>query len=226
MAQPLHDQDGAISGVIVVGLRLSWLRQQLEHVGLPEGTAATIMDRNGIALARTPDGERYVGQALSAENRIMLGDTRVQVRTMTDRDGRPRVVGSSPLSDGPTGLLITVGLDRDGIFAEVTRANDTGLALLIGSAALAVAMTILLGVHMVKRPLDRLLAVAERWRGGDLSTRTGLPQAGSEFGRLADAFDAMAEALAKRERAFHTALESTTDCHRRRVKAQLAAPTA
>jgi HAMP domain-containing protein len=52
----------------------------------------------------------------------------------------------------------------------------------------------LLGTYLIRRPLDRLLDVADRWRTGDLAARTGIPDDGSEFGRLAGAFDSMAMA--------------------------------
>jgi signal transduction histidine kinase/CheY-like chemotaxis protein len=55
-------------------------------------------------------------------------------------------------------------------------------------------MTYLLGTYLIRRPLDRLLDVADRWRTGDLAARTGIPDDGSEFGRLAGAFDSMAAA--------------------------------
>src|SRR3954453_9172153 len=64
---------------------------------------------------------------------------------------------------------------------------------------------------LIRRPFNRLLLVADRWQTGDFAARTGFRMDSSEFGRLGVAFDAMAEALAKREQALHTALESTTD---------------
>ena len=96
-------------------------------------------------------------------------------------------------------------------FAAVTQANRTGLILIVAGGALALAMTALLGTQLIRRPLRRLLDVADRWRTGDLAARTGLRADRSEFGRLAAAFDAMAAALETRERALRTALESTTD---------------
>jgi len=59
MAQPLRNQDGTVTGVVEVALSLTWLRQQIEHLAWPPGTAVTIMDRNGTTLARFPNGERY-----------------------------------------------------------------------------------------------------------------------------------------------------------------------
>ena len=72
-------------------------------------------------------------------------------------------------------------------------------------------MTALLGGRLIRRPLDRLLDVADRWRTGDFTARTGLRPDRSEFGRLAAAFDRMAVAQEARERALRIALESTTD---------------
>jgi nitrogen fixation/metabolism regulation signal transduction histidine kinase len=111
----------------------------------------------------------------------------------------------------PTGLAIIVGLDRDVTFAAITRANRLGVALIIASFLLALLITGLLGMRLIRRPFHRLMAVADRWRTGDLAARSGMHDVQSESGRLGNAFDAMAAAQANREQALRSALESTTD---------------
>ena len=72
-------------------------------------------------------------------------------------------------------------------------------------------MTLWVGSRLIRRPVSRLLNVAEQWRGGDFAARCGQVGGISEFSHLATAFDGMAETLQARERALHAALESTTD---------------
>ncbi|MEA3173656.1 MAG: hypothetical protein QOF42_1067 [Gammaproteobacteria bacterium] len=74
-----------------------------------------------------------------------------------------------------------------------------GLILIVGGFGLALVLTTLIGKFLIHRPLDRLLAVADRWRTGDFVARTGLAGDKSEFGRLAAAFDGMAAAQEARE---------------------------
>ncbi len=211
LARPFRNRDGVVAGVVAVALDIGWLGQQLARLPLPAEAVASIADRNGVILARTPDGARYVGQSIPTADRFSLHGGQIRIAPMTSLDGRQRIAAYSPPDADPSGLRIWVGLDRDIAFAAVTRANRTGMMLIIGGAGLALALTALLGPRLIRRPVNRLLGVADRWRLGDLAARTGLGKDRSEFGRLAAAFDSMAAALAAREHALRTALESTTD---------------
>ena len=201
MAKPFTNGDGAVAGVVVLGLSLEWLGQQLERLALPPGTAAAITDRNGTILARYPDGERLVGTAMPEEWRPTLTEDTVRVREVIGIDGRARIGAYSPPGADPRGLRIGIGLDKDLTFAAVTRANWIGLALIISGVVLALLLTAVVGRRLIHRPLDRLLRTADRWRTGDLAARTGLRDDHSEFGRLAAAFDRMAVAQEAREHA-------------------------
>ena len=211
MAAPLRDQDGKLAGVVELGLDIGWLGQQLALLPLPAQAAASIADANGIILARTPDGAAFVGRPIPAADRYSLEGDAIKVAPMVSLDGRQRIAAYSPPGADPKGLRIWVGLDRDATFATVTQANRAGLLLIIAGGGLALALTALLGDRLIRRPVTRLLAAADRWRTGDLAARTGQRADGSEFARLAAGFDAMAAALQARERALRTALESTTD---------------
>ena len=211
LAKPVRNRDGAVIGVATLALGLDWLGRQLEAVAMPAGTGRAIMDRNGTTLARFPDPQHTVGLPMPAANRFTLEGSGIGIAPITDRDGTRRILGYSPPGADPKGLLVAVGLDQAVSYAAVARANRTGLALILGGAALALLITALLGTQLIRRPVRRLLAAAERWRAGDLTARSGVPADSSEFGRLGAAFDTMATALAARERALSMALESTTD---------------
>jgi PAS domain S-box-containing protein len=210
LARPFKNRDGVVAGVIHVTLDLDWLQSQLKLLALPAGAVASVVDRNGTVLARYPDGKGFVGQPIPAANRFTLDGDKLAVFQMTSQ-GHNLIVGYSPPAVEPKGLLIKVGLDRDITFPGVTQANRTGLMLIIGGGGLGLAITALLGRQLIRRPLDRLLRVADRWRTGDLAARTDLPKNKGEFGRLADAFDRMAAAQEARENALRNTLESTTD---------------
>jgi signal transduction histidine kinase/CheY-like chemotaxis protein len=68
---------------------------------------------------------------------------------------------------------------------------------------LATLIALSLGAFMARRFIDRptqnLLSAAQRWRGGDLRARAEVGDPGSEFGTLAQSFNAMASALQSRE---------------------------
>ena len=128
------------------------------------------------------------------EMRFSLDGSEVKVATLMNSDGRLRVTAYSPLGADPKGLRIAVGLDPDITFASIVQADRKGMTLIVMAAGLALAITYLVGTQLIRRPLDRLLAVADRWRTGELAARTGIPDDGSELGRLAAAFDSMAVA--------------------------------
>ncbi len=212
MAKPFRDSKGKIAGVVVVGLSLNWLGQQLDGLDLPPGAIVSVADRNGTFLAHRPDGARFVGQPLPAEDRFLLDGNQIGIfRMQSLHQGRPIILAYLPPGAETKGVGVGVGLDREITFAAVTQANVTGLLLIIAGGGLALAVTALLGTGLIRRPLDQLLRAADRWRTGDLATRTGFHETRSEFGRMAAAFDAMAAALEAREHTLRTALESTTD---------------
>ena len=211
IAKPFRNRDGVVAGVVAVALDIDWLDRQLGRLALPPDAVASVVDRNGIILARTPDGERYVGQSIPVQDRFSLEGTAVRVAPMASLDGRQRIAAYSPPGADPKGLRIWVGLDRDATLATTMQANRLGLMLIIAGAGLALALTALLGTRLIRRPVNRLLEVADRWRTGDLAARTGLRADRGEFGRLAASFDTVAAALQAREQALRTALESTTD---------------
>ena len=211
VARPFRNRDGVIAGVVEVAIDLDWLQQQLDRLPLPPAATAMIADRNGTILARRPDPASLVGKPILDTNRFMLNGNEIAVATIKARAGNTIFVAYSPPGAAPKGLLVKVSLDRDITFAAMTQANRAGLMLIVAGGVLALLVTTLLGRQLIRRPLNRLLAVADRWRSGDLAARSGLRTDRGEFGRLAAAFDAMAAALEAREHALHTALESTTD---------------
>ena len=216
LARPFRDEAGRPAGVINVALSLDWLGKQLAALGLPPESAVAVSDRNGIVLARYPDGQRYVGQPDTATTRLTARGEHVGVATLNGLDGRRRIIAFSPLGAPPLGLRICVGLDRERAFAAVTDGNRLGLLLILLGAAAGLLVTALLGGRLIARPVERLLAASRRWSEGDLAARTGLRHEGSEFGRLAAGFDAMAEALQTRERDLRT-----TEAELRRLTAEL-----
>ena len=212
MARPFRNSEGVVAGVVMLSLSLDWLGQQLEHLDLPSRSIVTIADRNGTILARRPAQADFVGQPIPQKDRFLLEGNQARVVPMTSPDNfRPVIMAYSPPGADTEGFGVGIALDRETGFAAVTQANRTGLLLIIGGFALALALTALAGNRLIRRPLNRLLDVAERWRAGDLTARTGLGDERSDFGRLAAAFERMAATQEAREHLLHTALESTSD---------------
>jgi two-component system sensor histidine kinase BaeS len=139
------------------------------------------------------------------------------------RDGRGAVVGGGHFGRGPQAgrgaamTAVTRTIDVGGVRAgtaelrfrgDLTRAeallrDNLVRAALIGSAiAVAIALA---GAALVSRrlaePLHRLTRAARQLQSGDLDARVGTASAPGELGELSQAFDGMADALARQERA-------------------------
>jgi diguanylate cyclase (GGDEF)-like protein/PAS domain S-box-containing protein len=127
-------------------------------------------------------------------------------------DGIRQVVGYVPPKAQPgPGFLVAIGLNHEQAYADVDRRGTEALAVSAAVLALALLGAWWFAARFIRRPIARLTGVAERWRQGDLTARARLGSPGSETGRLGQAFDAMAEAVAERERRLRDVLESTTD---------------
>ena len=109
--------------MVEVGLDVHWLGRQLARLALPPGAVATIADRNGIILARTPDGAPGVGQPIPAGDRYSLEGHEIRIAPVTGLDGRLHLEGYSPPGADPQGLRVWIGLDRMASFAAATQAN-------------------------------------------------------------------------------------------------------
>lgn len=194
MAKPITNQNGQVVGVVEVGLDVHWLGRQLARLALPPGAVATIADRNGIILARTPDGAPGVGQPIPAGDRYSLEGHEIRIAPVTGLDGRLHLEGYSPPGADPQGLRVWIGLDRMASFAAATQANRVALMLTIAGAVLAAVIAALLGKRLIRRLHDRLLAGVDRRRTRNIPARAGLSGDPSGFGRRADAFGRTADA--------------------------------
>ena len=218
LARPFVDGEGAVQGVLLIALNLNWLGEQLATLPMPAGTIVTVADRNGTVLARFPAGRGQVGGPLIDAARAVLSAEKVGTGQIVSRDGRPRLTAYSPPTVEPRGLAVFVGLERNAMFAPVAEANRIGFLLVIAGAVLALLITALLGKRLIHRPIGQLLEVADRWRRGDLSARSGIASDPGEFGRLAMAFDSMAAAQEARDRALRA-----SEAEQRRLSSQLEA---
>lgn len=198
MARP-HMVDGKLVGVTVVAFDLRWWTKQLATIALPPGGASSIVDRNGVYLARNPDAAPVTtGDSLPEMNRYMLKGADIGLDYITGFTGTRRIVAWSPPGRRPQGLLLSVGLEVEQSFAAVTESNRSETLLMLAGMVSALIFSIFAARRLIWGPILQRSAAAEGWRGGKLSARTGIPHAGDEFGSLARAFDEMAASLEER----------------------------
>jgi two-component sensor histidine kinase len=163
---------------------------------LTEDETLSVIDRDGIILVRQPDWENHIGRPISHEfwTRLTTATVPFDFEARSPVDGVMRIFGVIPPVLNPGGLAISIGLNRDAAFAPLDDANLREILVIAGGALFAFLLAWLIGLRLVRAPIEGLLETTRRWRGGDLAARTG--QSGStELGQLGEAFDAMADDL-------------------------------
>jgi two-component sensor histidine kinase len=201
-AYPVRDGAGQVTGAVLTGLDLAWLAERLRPLVGPDHAVLSVHDRAITFLARVPDEAGLVGRqppaAVMAASRYA---NQGPIET-TGADGVTRIGAIVTLASGAgqPDLHVAYGLSRDAVFAEMNEATRRGIVLLTLSAVLAVCAAWYGGRRFIRRPMEHLLAAAREWQAGNYEARVALPQTTSEFGRLAAAYQAMADALAVRDR--------------------------
>jgi PAS domain S-box-containing protein len=204
-ALPFHGDDGGLGGVIVASLSLDWLANYIAQRGAPAGAALAVTDRNGTYLARYPDNDRFVGTKIPD---LTIGEhTVVDVISV---DGVERIVGRSALENDSGGLVVSFGLDKTRAFAEMQSRTQFGIFLIVLSTSLVLVLTWLGARRFIHRPLGRLVDAANQWRLGDYARRVNIRER-SEIGRVANAFDTMADALEHHEHELRAAKEKAEE---------------
>ena len=209
LSYPVLDAAGQVQAVVFTTLDLVWLNELAAETSLPKGSGLTVIDRQGLVLARYPDPEKWAGQTVPQAPMVQIMLTRRKEGTAEapDLDGISRLFAFTPLSGGSQtkDVYVNIGIPVKVAFAEVDRLlirNLTGLGLV--TLSVLIAAWIGSDVFILRR-VYALLRGVKRLSAGDLSARTGLPYDQGELGLLAQSFDEMAASLeqrvAERERA-------------------------
>jgi len=192
----------------VAGLGLDWLADYIARKGVPEGAALAITDRNGIYLARYPHNERFVGTKMPGDRYLKMDDRGAV--DILDIDGVERIEGYSALRADSGGLVVSFGIDKAQAFAEIQSRTQRGILLIALSTSLVLVLTGLGARLFIHRPLGQLVDAANQWRLGEFARRVDI-RGNSEFARVANAFNAMADALEHREHELSEAKEKAEE---------------
>jgi PAS domain S-box-containing protein len=201
-AFPALDDQGEVRAVVVLTYRLAALAASLPATPLPDGATISLVDGNGVLLARSPPAPDWIGQRAreAAFARTML-TRREGVEEGAGIDGVLRLHGFAPLL-ASADLFAVVGLPWQAAFREADRLFWQS-AIVTALAFVAAALLALLGGHAwIRRPVAALQRVVGRMEHGDLAARARLERWSSpELHRLAASFNGMASALQARQAA-------------------------
>ncbi len=198
-AYPILSDGGQVQAVLAGSIDLAWLNQFVSKAHLPSGRTVTVIDRNGTVLARHPDLERWVGQAMPEAPIIqtILAQRAEGMAEVPGLDGVRRLYAFIPLigaAQGPD-AYVAVGIPTAVAFAEPNRLLTRNLTALGFVTLLALAVAWIGSEISILHRVRGLLNATGRLAAGDLSVRTEQRYGVGELSQLARAFDQMAESL-------------------------------
>jgi PAS domain-containing protein len=196
LVQPVLAGKGQAPGrrYIFAVMQLGWLNQLAKNSRLPPGSAISVTNRNGDAIARYPDPDKWVGKSRRPVNELDNPDAPEGTRVTNGIDGVKRFYAYAKVP-GKGNLIVNVGVDRDAIMAPANRALWNQL-IALGVVALLAMLAAWFGTDVFLLQQVRILVNATKQLGsGNLGVRSGLSYQSGELGELAKAFDEMAETL-------------------------------
>jgi signal transduction histidine kinase/CheY-like chemotaxis protein len=218
-------------GAIDLGLNLAWLNKHFSMFEHIPGSRITISDRAGTVLAQVPDADDVVGGKLPGSLLDMINATAPGTVRLAGPDGAVTMVGYVPAGLSTSGLFCDVRLDMAQQVKSLRGAERRAYLLMALSLLASGALALFVGQRFVRRPTKMLLAAARALSAGDFQARMPVDAGDrSEFGRIAQAFNDMVEALGRqREESAHLqatlearVAERTADLQRSRDQLQVA----
>jgi diguanylate cyclase (GGDEF)-like protein len=194
-ALPKRPPDQATTFVVVAALNLSWIEGLLGDVMSGRNITASIVDRDGILVARYPKNENLADNDIRRTplfEKIASGDS----FTAADLDGTTRVFATARLGDN---AHLVVGVDRGQVLANINHQINVAYVVIAFAVLFALLGAWWGSERFILRPLRALAAKATRYGEGDFSLHAGTFKWPPEFTPLNQALEGMAQQLAARE---------------------------
>jgi len=140
-AFPLLTLEGKVRAVIFAALDVKWINQLAAESHLADGVALSVVDSQGILLARFPESEKWVGKHIPDASMFEMLRLRNQTtRELIGLDGVERLYALKPLiaNNAAAGqIYVMVGIPKALAFGQVNRAlvrNLVGLFIVVLTA--------------------------------------------------------------------------------------------
>ncbi len=199
---PVLDETRVPRAVISATLSLAWLKQELAKAQLPDGARVTVVDGEGLVLARHPDPEGWMGKRAAELPllRSILAKGGDGTEEGIDLDGVRQIFGFVPLPrTGSRQAYLWVAIPNSIAAGGAERVFVAGLPVEVALIALMFAAVWLGSESLFLRRIGALAGAGKELSKGNLATRAGFKADGDEIGQLAQCFDRMAEGLQAKE---------------------------
>ena len=202
-ALPVRSGPGQEAAVVFAAMYVSSFSREINQVQLPAGRRLFIQDRNAVVLAANPDTGAVVGKILAdLADAATLRTAGARIYKDTDRNGQSRINAFMPgdKTANPA-TFISVRVDRDEVVAPARQQLALTLLALTLVSVFGGWLAWRMGERTIVGPTSSILRVTSEIRNGQLGTRVPVADMskGSEFGRIAQALNQMADVMEQRE---------------------------
>ena len=203
VATPIPQGSPDPSRVVYVAINVDWMERLLAEAKLPAGMKFSVMDGQGVVLARFPRAEGKVGKpsTVAEISKVIRSGGSGGVGQGISADGEERLfaVDRALGSPGGTGVYVSACIPKSQVLAESNRALTRQLAVLgLLTLAIFVFAWFATGI-VVQRRIRLLIEAAGLFEHGDLTIRATVGRGAGELNELERAFNDMAASV---ERAF------------------------
>jgi C4-dicarboxylate-specific signal transduction histidine kinase len=190
LSYPIRNAQGALVGVLGLGLNLTRLQTLFSDIPLPNGSVVTLSDKASRVLARSRDAELYIGKSADPHPAAPRDVARTQLRT--GLDNVPRFYGNALVARGP--WTLSVGIPVSVAAERVAPLYQRNLAIVAITITAVLLLSLGLSTSM-SRGVDTLRAAVQRIADGDLSPPERTPLPNRELTQLQESFITMAANL-------------------------------
>lgn len=198
LAYPVFDRNGGISRILYAVMDLDWVNRLAEVSRLPAGSAISVTNQQGDAIARYPDPDKWVGKAYPISPSRKIDSAHDTVKVAYGIDGIKRLYAFAPVL-GTGDLIVHVGIRREAIWEPANLALRKQLFALGVVAILAILAAWFASDLFLLKQIRALIRATKELAAGKAGARSSLSYDTGELGELARAFDEMAETLEWRE---------------------------
>lgn len=197
---PVLDAAGAVENVIGYGLDVGELNHREDEGQFQENAVLVVTDQHGAIIQRTPGAEAYVGTHFDLEQLGIGSPFTEGVQSAVGVDDEKRLYGFTTVEVNELPVFrVLVGFADERIYGGIQRtlrASLWGLSLI---SLFALAAAWLSAENIIVNRINRIVAVADRMREGDLNARSGMQGDPSELGGLGATLDSLAARLQERQ---------------------------
>jgi PAS domain S-box-containing protein len=204
-AYPYRDMSGETSGVIIVALTMDKYFEILRSVPHSVDTNIVLLDHNGVILSRTVEPEKAVGKKYPGKplQEMFAGPDEYSYKGVASL-GDERFISYCKIrlaGESTPYMYVRIGVPVKSAMANANRFVIRNILLFSAALFATIILAYLIGKRYIADRITLLQQASNRLAEGDMQVRVFDTLAGSELGRLAQSFDAMANRLADREQA-------------------------